>query len=100
MLRQAAESIKNEDYNGLSSGRGKDAIVQLVRAFAPHGYPVDPVLWTRAYFAVGGSFAHATEISKLVTEMQRGIRHRVKPRYRDEIYDILLERIYEEDGAV
>ncbi len=100
VLRQAAESIKNEDYNGLSSGRGKDAIVQLVHAFAPHGYLVDPVLWTRAYFAVGGSFAHATEISRLVTEMQSGVRHRVKPRYRDEIYDILMARSREVDGAI
>jgi hypothetical protein len=74
--------------------------VQLVRAFAPHGYPVDPVPWTRAYFAVGGSFRHAADISKLVTEVQRGVRHRVKPRCRDEIYDILLARIQKEDGVV
>lgn len=99
VLRQAAESIKDEDYNGLSSGRGKDAIVQLVRAFQPNGYPVDPELWTRAYFTVGGSFGHAADIAKLVTEMQRGVRHRVKPRYREEIYDILLARSEEEDAA-
>lgn len=99
VLREAAESIKDEDYNGLSFGRGKDAIVQLVRAFEPHGYQADPGLWMRAYFAVGGSFGHAAEISKLVTEMQRGVRHRVKPRYRDEIYDILLARSQEDDAA-
>lgn len=99
VLQQAAESVKDEDYNGLSSGRGKDAIVQLVRAFEPHGYPVDPELWMRAYFAVGGSFGHAASISKLVTEMQRGVRHRVKPRYRGEIYDILLKRSQEDDVA-
>ncbi|APZ35825.1 hypothetical protein BOH66_08445 [Microbacterium aurum] len=99
VLREAAESIKDEDYNGLSSGRGKDAIVQLVRAFEPHGYPVDSELWTRAYFAVGGSFGHAAVIAKLVTEMQRGVRHRVKPRYREEIYDILLARSEADDAA-
>ena len=99
VLRQAAESIKDEDYNDLSSGRGKDAIVQLVRAFQPNGYPVDPELWTRAYFTVGGSFGHAADIAKLVTEIQRGARHRVKPRYREEIYDILLARSEEDDAA-
>ncbi|MCD1569905.1 hypothetical protein [Agromyces mediolanus] len=99
VLREAAESIKAEDYNGLSSGRGKDAVVQLVRAFAPHGYPADPALWMRAYLSVGGSFRHAAQISKLVTEVQRGVRHRVKPQYRDDIYDILLARSQEDDAA-
>lgn len=100
VLREAAESIKDEDYNGLSSGRGKDAIVQLVRAFEPHGYPDDPELWTRAYFAVGGSFGHAADITKLVSQMRGGVRHRVKPRYRDEIYDILLARSEKERHAL
>lgn len=92
VLLEAARSIKGEDYNGLSSGNGKAAIVQLVRALAKHGHPVDPELWTRAYFAVGGSFRHAATVSKLVTEMRQGTKHRVKDRYRPEIYDILLER--------
>jgi len=92
VLLEAARLIQNEEYNGLSSGRGKDAVVQLVRAFAVEGYPVDPELWLRAYFAVGGSFRHATSISKLVSEMKRGVRRRVTPRYRDEIYSILKER--------
>lgn len=92
VLLEAARSIKGEDYNGLSSGNGKATIVQLVRALAEHGHPVDPELWTRAYFAVGGSFRHAATVSKLVTEMRQGTKHRVKDRYRPEIYDILLER--------
>lgn len=93
VLLESARSIQNEEYNGLSSGRGKDAVVQLVRAFAAEGYPVDPEIWLRAYFAVGGSFQHAALISKLVAEMNRGVRHRVTPRYRDEIFSILKERV-------
>lgn len=67
--------------------------MQLVRAFAAEGYQVDPEIWLRAYFAVGGSFRHAASISKLVAEMKRGVRHRVTPRYRDEIFSILKERV-------
>lgn len=89
LLLTAAEMIQNEDYNGLSSGRGKDAVVQLVRAFADEGYPVDPHPWLRAYFAVGGSFHHAESIEKLVKEMKAGTRHRVKPRYRDNIFEMV-----------
>lgn len=59
LLLAAAKMIKNEECNGLSSGHGKDAIMQLVRAFAAQGYPVEPDPWLRAYFAVGGSFRHA-----------------------------------------
>lgn len=90
VLRAAAKAIQQEEYNGLKSGRGKDAIVQLVRAFAARGYPVDPELWARAYFAIGGYFGHAGTISELVEEVRRGVRHRVKPAYREDIYDILL----------
>ncbi|WP_218829045.1 hypothetical protein [Rhodococcus sp. 14-1411-2a] len=93
LLLAAAKMIKNEDYNGLSSGHGKDVIVQLVRAFAAEGYPVDPDLWLRAYFAVGGSFRHAESVHKLLEEMKAGTRHRVKQRYRENIVDILRERL-------
>lgn len=89
LLLAAAEMIQNEDYNGLSFSRGKDAIVQLVQAFAAEGYPVEPDPWLRAYFAVGGSFHHAESLEKLVKEMKAGTRHRVKPRYRDNIVEIM-----------
>lgn len=92
LLLAAAEMIKDRDYNGLSSGRGKDAVVPLVRAFAAEGFPIDPVIWLRAYFAVGGSFHHAESIEKLVKEMKAGTRHRVKPRYRDNIVEIMREQ--------
>ncbi|WP_298875324.1 hypothetical protein [uncultured Microbacterium sp.] len=93
LLLSAAEMIRDHDYNGLSSGRGKDAVVQLVRAFAVEGYPVEPETWLRAYFAVGGSFRHAELIEKLVKEMKAGTRHRVKPRYRDNIVEIMREQL-------
>jgi len=93
VMLEAVRAIRDEEYNGLSSGRGKDAIVQLVNAFANEGFAVDPAPWVQAYFAEGGTFHHAASISKLVTEMRKGVRHRVKPRFRDEIYDILKARI-------
>ncbi|WP_241971266.1 hypothetical protein [Microcella alkaliphila] len=93
LLLAAAEKIQSEDYNGLSSGRGKDAVVQLVRAFATEGFPIDPDSWLRAYFAVGGSFHHAESIEKLVKEMKAGTRHRVKSRYRDNIVEIMREQL-------
>lgn len=95
LLLAAAEMIQNEDYNGLSSGRGKDAVVQLVRAFGTEGYPTEPEPWLRAYFAVGGSFHHAESIEKLVKEMKSGAQHRVKPRYRDNIVEIIREQLSE-----
>ncbi|QNA92953.1 MULTISPECIES: hypothetical protein [unclassified Microbacterium] len=93
LMLAAAEMMRNEDYNGLSSSRGKDAVVQLIRAFAAEGYPVEPAPWLRAYFAVGGSFRHAESIEKLVKEMKAGTRHRVKPRYRDNIVEIIREQV-------
>ena len=67
--------------------------MQLVRAFALEGYPVGLETWLRAYFAVGGSFHHAESIEKLVKEMKAGTRHRVKPRYRDNIVEIMREQL-------
>jgi hypothetical protein len=95
LLLSAAEMIKDHDYNGLSSGRGKDAIVQLVRAFAAEGYPVEPEIWLRAYFTVGGSFRHAESVEKLVKEMKAGTKHRVRQRYREDIVQILREQLAE-----
>jgi hypothetical protein len=100
LLLAAAEMIKDEDYNGLSSGHGKDAVVQLVRAFASEGYPVEPDLWLRAYFAVGGSFSHAESIAKLIKEMKAGTKHRVTQRYRDNIVKIVRERLAEDADII
>jgi len=93
LMVAAAESMIDEEYNGLSSGRGKDAVVQLVRAFAAEGYPVEVDPWLRAYFAAGGTFRHAESISKLVKEMKAGTQHRVKQRYVQNIVEVLRDRV-------
>jgi hypothetical protein len=89
----AAKLMVDEQYNGLSSGRGKDAVVQLLRAFAGSGYPLDGDAWLRAFFAAGGAFRHADSVVKFVEEMKAGTKHRVTPRFRDDILDILRERV-------
>jgi hypothetical protein len=89
VMIEAARMIKNEDYNGLSSGHGKDATVQLLRVFGENGYPIEREPWLRAYFSVGGSIRHAQTIAKLIEEMRRGVRHRVERHYRDDIFAIL-----------
>lgn len=35
--------------------------------------------------AAGGTFRHAAEIAKLIGEMKKGTKHRVQPRYGDNI---------------
>jgi hypothetical protein len=93
LMVAAAESMIDEEYNGLSSGRGKDAVVQLVRAFAAEGYPVEVDPWLRAYFAADGTFRHADSIAKLVKEMKTGTQHRVKQRYVRNIVEVLRDRL-------
>jgi hypothetical protein len=89
----AAELMVDEQYNGLSTGRGKEAVVQLLRTFTSSGYPLDKDAWLRAFFAAGGAFRHADSVAKFVQEMKAGTKHRVKPRFRDDILDILRERV-------
>lgn len=93
LMIAASEMMIREEYNGLGLGRGKDAMVQLVRAFAAAGYQVDIDAWLRAYFVAGGSFRHAESIERLLKEMRAGTKHRVKPRYRDNIFEIIRERV-------
>lgn len=93
LMVAASEMMTNEEYNGLGSGHGKDAVVQLVRAFAAEGYQVDVDIWLRAYFAAGGTFRHAESVEKLVKEMKAGTNHRISPRYRDNIFEIIKERV-------
>jgi len=92
---EAARCWVDEQYNGLSSGNGKDAVVQLLRVFTAAGYPLVTDTWLRAFFAAGGEFNEATKVAKLIKEMQGGTRHRVKPRYRTDILDVLRERATE-----
>lgn len=90
---EACRLMVNEEYNGLSSGRGKDAVIQLLRAFATEGYELDVSGWLRAYFAAGGSFRHAETVKKFIREMRAGKRHRITQRFRPEIVSILRERV-------
>lgn len=96
---EAAKRMVAEQYNGLASGNGKDAVVQLVRAFTAEGYPLDVDSWLRAFFSAGGEFDEALKVRKLIEEMQKGVRHRVKQRYRSDIVGILRERVTKDARA-
>lgn len=96
LLAEAIEMIRMAENNGLRGGRGKDAVVQLLRAFAGEGLPVDSATWVRAYFSGGGSFEYARDLKTLVDEYNRGVRHRVKAIYRDDIVQVLQERLAEQ----
>lgn len=89
---EAAKCMVDEQYNGLSTGNGKAAVVQLIRAFIDGGYLLEKEPWLRAFFAAGGEFRHAESISKLISEMKKGTKHRVQQRYRPEILSLLQER--------
>jgi hypothetical protein len=89
---EAARCWVDEQYNGLSSGNGKAAVVQLLRVFTSAGYPLDADTWLGAFFAAGGKFRHATAVAKFITEMQSGTQHRIRERYRPEILSVLRER--------
>ncbi|GAB2715203.1 MULTISPECIES: hypothetical protein [Arthrobacter] len=89
---EAATCMVGEQYNGLSTGNGKAAVVRLIRAFTDGGYPLEKAPWLKAFFAAGGEFRHAESIGKLISEMKKGTKHRVQQRYRPEILSILRER--------
>lgn len=89
----AAQLLVDRQYNGLSTGRGKDAAVQLIRAFTTEGRLFDEADWLCAFFAAGGNFAESESLKKLIREMKKGVNHRVKPAFRPEILDILRKQI-------
>ena len=96
LLAEAMDMIRGAENNGLRGGRGKDAVVQLLRGFAEEGLPVDSTTWVRAYFASGGSFEYAQDLKTLVDEFNQGVRHRVRAIYRDDIVRVLRERLEEQ----
>ncbi len=93
VMVEAAKAMVMEEHNGLSSGYGKDTVVQLVRAFTSAAYPLDAEAWLRAYFAAGGTFRNGDPLKKLLNEMKSGVKHRVKDRFRPNIVEILQERV-------
>ena len=95
VLVAAGKLIADEEYNGLSTGHGRDVIVQLVREFAEKGYPAEVEPWQRAYFAAGGTFRHSSDVGKIVADIKGGTKHRVQRRYVDDIVDVLAARVSE-----
>lgn len=97
VMVEAARMMVNEEYNGLESGHGKDAVVGLMRAFRAEGYPSDEESWARAFLTAGGSYRGLRSVRKFASEIEGGTRHRVEPRFREGIVEILRQRV--RDGA-
>lgn len=89
----AAEMMVREQYNGLSTSRGKDAVVQLLRAFRRDGDELNEKVWLRAFFAAGGDFDEAVAVSRFLKEIKAGKQHRTRQRYKDNIVEILKGEI-------
>lgn len=95
LMLEAARCMVDEQYNGLGSGRGKDAVIQLLRVFTETGYPLDEEAWLRAFYAAGGKHDEALKIGAFIREMHQGVKHRAKQRYVPEILDVLRARVME-----
>jgi hypothetical protein len=95
-LVEAGRRIVDVEYNGLSSGRGKDTVVHLVRAFAAEGVPATPDRWLRAYFAAGGSFRHASSLERFVREVRDGVQHRVTQRAQANLVQSIRDQLHED----
>lgn len=91
LLVTACKLMISEEYNGLGTSRGKDTVIQLLRAFHAEGYPLDRKLWLRHYLAAGGEFRHAETVSKFIREMNHGTKHRTKERFLPNIVKILRD---------
>jgi hypothetical protein len=96
---KAATSWVAREYNGLSSGRGKDAVVQILKAFQADGYSLHESTWLSAFFAAGGSFSHAESVAKLLREIQKGTKHRVSPAFRPDIVSVLRVQLAEDNAT-
>lgn len=93
LLVEAAKMMVNEEYNGLSSGIGKDTVIGLIKALEQAGYPADKNAWLAAYYAAGGITRHSVTVAKFLDEMKRGTNHRFKSRFRSSIVEILESRV-------
>jgi len=98
LLLEAAKMIESVSYNGLGSGRGKETAIRLLRALKDEGYPLEKEPWLQAYFAAGGEARHAETLAKYISEMQQGVRHRVKQQKHDQLLEVLRERAARETG--
>lgn len=100
LAMKAAEAMVSEEYNGLSSGRGKDTVIQCLRSLEAEGYSLSPSDWGRAVLGAGGSFKSARTVMRFTKEMAEGHMHRTKPRFRPEIVSLWQEILVEEEREV
>ncbi len=63
-----------------------------MRAFRSAGYPSDEQTWARAFLAANGSLRGLKCVRKFAAEIESGVNHRVQPRFREGIVEILSER--------
>jgi len=89
---EAALMMVNEEYDGLSSGHGKDIVIGLLRDFRIAGYPSDEGTWARAFLAAGGTFRGLDSVRRFAVEVEQGRNHRVTIRHRHGIVDMLEQR--------
>ncbi|WP_448060635.1 hypothetical protein [Cellulomonas hominis] len=100
LVMKAAEAMVIEEYNGLSGGRGKDTVIQSLRALHAEGYPLSSSFWGRSVLGAGGSFESARTVMRFTKEMAEGRRHRTKPRFRPEIVSIWQEMLAQDERDV
>jgi hypothetical protein len=96
---KAAEAMVYEEYNSLKSGRGKDTVIHAVRALHAEGSPLAPEYWARAVLMSGGKFESVEVVAGFVKEMAEGRRHRVQPRFRENIVEIWRQALAEASSA-
>ncbi|MFJ2543053.1 hypothetical protein [Microbacterium sp. NPDC087589] len=95
---EAAKAMVSEQYNGLESGYGKDAVIQLLRAMSNEGYLLDE-RWIHAVFMAGATYRSAESVAKFLREMNRGVKHRVQPRFVPDIVRVLRANLDKADSA-
>lgn len=96
---EAASMMVDEQYDGLESGRGKDAVVQLLRAFAAERHDLTDTEWLRAFFTAGGDFRNAHAVHRLAQEMRDGRRHRTNSRYVEHVCQEIRRRVASSDNG-
>ncbi|MDQ1175000.1 hypothetical protein QE430_003307 [Microbacterium testaceum] len=98
VVLEAASMMVEEQYDGLESGRGKDAVVQLLRVFTAEQHNLDDSDWLRAFFAAGGDFRNAHAVGQFAREMRDGRHHRTRTRYVEQIYQQITKRVADRDS--
>ena len=95
---RACEAFLLEEYNGLDQGYGKDAVVQALTAMHKAGFGLVPEYWLRATLAAGGSIESARSVARFAKEINEGRRHRVNPRFREDILAVWRAEVQGDQG--